>query len=41
MWREKTKGNQVAAPSLGDRIFRIFLDLISRANNGKVERPFL
>ena len=39
----KKMGNKeyIAASALADRIMRLFLDLISRGNAGKVERPSL
>lgn len=41
VWIEKGKREQTAAPKLADRIMRSFLDLVSRANRGKVEPPSL
>ncbi len=41
VWIESGKSGQVAASQLADRIMRIFLDLLSRANRGLVERPDL
>jgi hypothetical protein len=38
VWREGSK-TIIPADKLGDHLFRIFLDLLSRANRGKVERP--
>jgi len=41
VWVERGKSGQIAASQLADRIVRLFLDLISRANRGKVPRPDL
>lgn len=38
VWVESTK-ERFAPSQLADRIMRIFLDLVSRANEGKVQRP--
>jgi hypothetical protein len=40
VWREEGK-TVIPADKLGDHLFRIFLDLLSRANRGKVEPPAL
>ena len=39
VWLEDGKKEQIAPSALADRVMRLFLDLVSRANNGKVERP--
>jgi hypothetical protein len=41
VWREAGSKIVLSADKLGDHLFRIFLDLLSRANRGKVERPAL
>jgi hypothetical protein len=38
VWVEQGKTERLAPAQLADRIMRIFLDLVSRANRGKVER---
>lgn len=40
VWRLGTK-EEIPASQLADRIVQIFLDLVSRANRGKVEPPSL
>jgi hypothetical protein len=39
IWKEPGKKAIIPAPMLADHIMRIFLDLLSRANRGKVQRP--
>lgn len=39
VWIEDGKIGQIPASQLADRIVKIFLDLVSRANRGEVERP--
>jgi hypothetical protein len=39
IWKESGKKSIIAAPMLADRIMRIFLDLLSRANSGMVQPP--
>jgi len=39
VWRLKGKNEEIPAARLADRIVQIFLDLVSRANRGKVEPP--
>jgi hypothetical protein len=39
VWRLPGKNEQIPASQLADRIVRIFLDLVSRANRGEVEPP--
>ncbi len=39
IWKESGKKTRIAAPMLADHIMRIFLDLLSRANRGKVQPP--
>jgi hypothetical protein len=41
IWKESGKKTVIAAPMLADHIMRIFLDLLSRANRGKVQPPAL
>jgi len=41
VWVENGKNKQVQSGKLADRIVQLFLDLVSRANRGKVERPRL
>ncbi len=41
VWRLAGKNEQIPAAQLADRIVQIFLDLVSRANRGKVEPPHL
>ena len=41
IWKESGKKEILTATNLSDRIFRIFLDLISRDNKGKISRPFI
>jgi hypothetical protein len=40
-WIENGKKEHIHPSKLADRLMRIFLDLISRMNNGKIERPGL
>ena len=39
MWKEKGKSELIPADKLADRIVQIFLDVISRMNNGKIPQP--
>jgi hypothetical protein len=39
MWRVSGKNEYVQPSELADYIMRVFLDLVDRANQGKVERP--
>jgi hypothetical protein len=39
IWKESGKKEIIPAGMLADHIMRIFLDLLSRANRGKVQRP--
>lgn len=39
VWKESGKSDLVQPDKLADRIVQIFLDLISRMNNGKVRQP--
>jgi hypothetical protein len=39
VWKEAGKKSIIPAGMLADNLMRIFLDLLSRANRGKVERP--
>jgi hypothetical protein len=41
VWRAGGGKTFIPADKLGDHLFRIFLDLLSRANRGKIERPAL
>ncbi len=41
VWRLAGKNEQIPASQLADRLVQIFLDLVSRANRGKVEPPRL
>jgi hypothetical protein len=41
MWRVSGKNEYVRPSELADYIMRLFLDLVDRANQGKVERPHL
>jgi hypothetical protein len=41
MWRLSGKSECVPPSELADYIMRLFLDLVDRANQGKVERPHL
>jgi hypothetical protein len=41
LWRVDRKKEYIQASGLADYILRIFLDLISRANQGKVEKPHI
>jgi hypothetical protein len=41
VWRLAGKNEQIPASQLADRIVQIFLELVSRANRGKVEPPHL
>jgi len=41
VWRLAGKNEHIPASQLADRIVQIFLDLVSRANQGKVEPPHL
>jgi hypothetical protein len=38
VWKESGTKNVIAAPALADHLMRIFLDLLSRANRGKIPR---
>lgn len=38
VWKESGTKNVIAAPVLADHLMRIFLDLLSRANRGKIPR---
>jgi hypothetical protein len=39
VWKEAGKKTTIPASGLADHLMRIFLDLLSRANRGKVQRP--
>jgi hypothetical protein len=39
IWVKSGSEERIAPSQLADRIMRVFLDLVSRANQGKVERP--
>ena len=41
MWRVGGKSECVLPFELADYIMRLFLDLVDRANQGKVEKPYL
>ena len=41
MWRASGKNEYVQPSELADCIMRLFLDLLDRANQGKVDRPHL
>ena len=41
VWRSAEKNELVPPSRLADRIVQIFLDLLSRANQGKVEPPHM
>jgi hypothetical protein len=41
MWRASGKNEYIQPSELADYIMRLFLDLVDRANKGKVERPHL
>ncbi len=41
VWVEQRKKEHIAPALLADRIVRLFLDLVSRANQGKIQRPSL
>jgi hypothetical protein len=41
MWRVSGKTECVLPSELADYILRLFLDLVDRANQGKVEKPHL
>jgi hypothetical protein len=41
IWKEAGKKSIIPAGMLADHLVRMFLDLLSRANRGKVERPAL
>jgi hypothetical protein len=40
IWKETGKKTIIHPSGLADHIMRIFLDLLSRANRGKIERPY-
>jgi hypothetical protein len=39
VWKEEGRAGRIAPQLLADRIMQIFLDLVSRADQGKVEKP--
>jgi hypothetical protein len=41
LWRLDGKKEHIEPSQLADYILRLFLDLIARANQGKVEKPHL
>ena len=41
MWRVSGKNEAVLPSELADYIMRLFLDLLDRANQGRVERPHI
>lgn len=40
VWRETGVAGVIVPGSLADRIVRLFLDFVSRANRGEIERPY-